>query len=130
MNGSRCAVAGNDPNVGRLASSIGDYIGSGSDAVPSANALAACRITMGGRLLCEKGKFVLDHEAEAVLQKHMQDAEQVTTDSSGKPIYPDYPPHRRQVEIEVALGRGDASATILGSDLTHEYVTINGDYRS
>ena len=70
-------------------------------------------------------------------------------------MYPDYPPHRRAVEIEVELGRGDAEATVLGTDLTHECkamalffacsracrvanvvkhcdtdVTINGDYRS
>ena len=38
----------------------------------------------------------------------------------GEEVYPDYPPHRRAVEIEVELGRGDAEATVLGTDLTHE----------
>ena len=38
----------------------------------------------------------------------------------GEEVYPDYPPHRRAVEIAVELGRGDAEATILGTDLTHE----------
>ena len=28
------------------------------------------------------------------------------------------------------LAGGEAAATVLGTDLTHEYVSINGDYRS
>eukprot|EP01047_Picozoa_sp_COSAG01_P004349 COSAG01_NODE_143_length_24153_cov_54.226116_29_plen_63_part_00 len=47
-------------------------------------------------------------------------------DSEGKPGFPDFPPHRREVAIEVELGRGDADATVLGSDLTHEV----GDMRA
>jgi glutamate N-acetyltransferase/amino-acid N-acetyltransferase len=34
------------------------------------------------------------------------------------------------VEVEIELGQGGASATVLGSDLTHEYVSENADYRS
>jgi hypothetical protein len=41
-----------------------------------------------------------------------------------------YPPHQNFVEIEVELGTGSASAVVLGSDLTHEYVAENADYRS
>jgi len=45
-----------------------------------------------------------------------------------------YPPHERCVEVGVNLGVSDmslaVSTTILGSDLTHEYVAENGDYRS
>ena len=51
-----------------------------------------------------------------------------------------YPPHNRCVEIEVDLGNPPAQpnqpeprpgeATVLGGDLTHEYVAINADYRS
>jgi glutamate N-acetyltransferase / amino-acid N-acetyltransferase len=42
----------------------------------------------------------------------------------------DFPPHERCVEIEVELGLGAESATVLGGDLTHEYVSENADYRS
>jgi len=42
----------------------------------------------------------------------------------------DYPPHERCVEIGLDLGAGTASATVLGGDLTHEYVSENADYRS
>ena len=38
--------------------------------------------------------------------------------------------HCRRVEVEIDLGIGDGSAVVLGSDLTHEYVTVNADYRS
>lgn len=41
-----------------------------------------------------------------------------------------YPPHERMVEINVDLGLGKSSMTVLGSDLTHEYVSVNADYRS
>lgn len=35
-----------------------------------------------------------------------------------------------EIEIEVALNTGEASATAWGCDLTYDYVKINGDYRS
>ena len=41
-----------------------------------------------------------------------------------------FPPHERAVEIEIDLGLGGAEATVIGADLTHEYVATNADYRS
>ena len=35
-----------------------------------------------------------------------------------------------EITIRVKLGRGDAASTIWTCDLSHEYVTINADYRS
>lgn len=35
-----------------------------------------------------------------------------------------------EITIKVVLGRGDVSTTVWTSDLSHEYVTINSDYRS
>ncbi|MFC1589066.1 bifunctional glutamate N-acetyltransferase/amino-acid acetyltransferase ArgJ [Pseudomonadota bacterium] len=35
-----------------------------------------------------------------------------------------------EIVIKVVLGRGDVSTTIWTTDLSHEYVTINSDYRS
>lgn len=35
-----------------------------------------------------------------------------------------------EITIKVVLGRGDVSTTIWTTDLSHEYVTINADYRS
>jgi glutamate N-acetyltransferase/amino-acid N-acetyltransferase len=41
-----------------------------------------------------------------------------------------FPPHENFVEIDIDLGIGKAGITVLGSDLTHEYVSVNADYRS
>ncbi|MGJ8528971.1 bifunctional glutamate N-acetyltransferase/amino-acid acetyltransferase ArgJ [Maritalea sp.] len=35
-----------------------------------------------------------------------------------------------EIQISVDLGVGDGNATIYGCDLTHGYISINGDYRS
>jgi len=35
-----------------------------------------------------------------------------------------------EIEIRVALGDGNGSATAWGCDLTYDYVKINGDYRT
>jgi glutamate N-acetyltransferase/amino-acid N-acetyltransferase len=37
---------------------------------------------------------------------------------------------RQEIEITVDVGVGDASATIWTCDLTHDYISINADYRS
>ena len=43
----------------------------------------------------------------------------------------DFPPHQKFVEIGVDFGRaGSASATVIGSDLSNEYIVVNADYRS
>jgi glutamate N-acetyltransferase / amino-acid N-acetyltransferase len=35
-----------------------------------------------------------------------------------------------EITVRVELGRGDARATVWTCDLSHEYVSINADYRS
>jgi len=35
---------------------------------------------------------------------------------------------KKEIEVKVALGRGEASATVYTSDLTYEYVKINAEY--
>ena len=37
---------------------------------------------------------------------------------------------QREIAIKVGLGRGAASQTVWTCDLSHDYVTINADYRS
>lgn len=37
---------------------------------------------------------------------------------------------QEEITIRINLGRGEESATVWTSDLSHEYVTINADYRS
>lgn len=35
-----------------------------------------------------------------------------------------------EITVRIDLGRGVASETVWTTDLSHEYVTINADYRS
>jgi glutamate N-acetyltransferase/amino-acid N-acetyltransferase len=35
-----------------------------------------------------------------------------------------------EITVRVVLGRGDAADTVWTCDLSHDYVTINADYRS
>ena len=117
----KCAVSGNDPNTGRLAAAIGSFMGKFKKESP----VDKMTLTLGGRVIFSNGKFVLEGDAvEKELSGHMESAQY--GDAT------DYPPHQRFVEIGVDFGDcgGKASAVVLGSDLTAEYVSINGDYRS
>ena len=111
----KCAVAGNDPNVGRLVMAIGKYLGPSFD-------ISNCTIQMGGVTIYQDGEFQLNPEIEKTLIQHMKDAELRQTD---------YPPHEKAVQVAIDLGlNGKGRAKITGVDLTHEYVSINADYRS
>ena len=37
---------------------------------------------------------------------------------------------REEITIRIHLGRGDARETVWTTDLSHEYVTINAEYRT
>jgi glutamate N-acetyltransferase/amino-acid N-acetyltransferase len=116
----KCAVSGNDPNTGRLAAAIGSFMGKFLDE----ESVDAMTLTLGGRVIFSKGKFVLEGDAvEKEISGHMKDAQYDE--------HSDYPPHQRFVEIAVDFGSsGGSGAVVLGSDLTNEYVAINADYRS
>ena len=66
-----------------------------------------CSIDIMGMPVCREGLDVAFSEEEAL--RRFED---------------------REIVIDVYLGAGDASTTIWTCDFTHEYVTINGDYRS
>lgn len=115
----KCAVHGNDPNTGRLAAAIGSYMGK----FKTGEAVDKMSLTLGGRTIFANGKFILEGNAvEQELSNHMKDAEY--GDST------DFPPHQKFVEIGVDFGVGAASATVIGSDLSNEYIVVNADYRS
>ena len=40
------------------------------------------------------------------------------------------PLERRDLPLDITLGSGPGTYELLASDLTHEYVSINADYRS
>jgi glutamate N-acetyltransferase/amino-acid N-acetyltransferase len=125
----KCAVAGNDPNVGRLVQAIGKHVGAHAPATD----LSRAKLRMGGIEIFAQGVFQLNPEKETALAAHLRSAElyQSAPPKDGVFAPPiDYPPHERCVEIEVDLGSGPHAATVLGGDLTHEYVSENADYRS
>jgi glutamate N-acetyltransferase/amino-acid N-acetyltransferase len=125
----KCAVAGNDPNVGRLVQAIGKYIGASA---PETD-LSRLRLHLGGIEIFANGVFQLNPEKEAALVAHLRAAELYVSAPPKDGVFTaavDYPPHERCVEISVEIGNGTAAAIVLGGDLTHEYVSENADYRS
>jgi glutamate N-acetyltransferase/amino-acid N-acetyltransferase len=125
----KCAVAGNDPNVGRLIQAIGKYVGASGVKAD----LSKLRAKLGGVEIFADGVFQLNPEKENALVAHLKDAELYASAPTKDGVFSapiDFPRHERCVELEVDVGNGAASATVLGGDLTHEYVSENADYRS
>jgi glutamate N-acetyltransferase/amino-acid N-acetyltransferase len=127
----KCAVAGNDPNVGRLMQAIGKHVGAFEPWVD----LSRIRASIGGLGIFSGGTFRLDPTKEAALVAHMKAAELYQSKPNAEGVFEapiHYPPHERCVELDIDLGvpHGRGSATVLGADLTHEYVSENADYRS
>lgn len=124
----KCAVAGNDPNVGRVVMAVGKYMGTHHKDVDIHRRM---KIRMGGVTIFENGEMVLNDDIEAKLVKHMKDAMLIEPTRGGLDASShNYPPHGKFVEMEIDLGVGSEETQVLGIDLTHEYVAINADYRS
>ncbi len=129
----KCAVAGNDANVGRLIQAIGKWLGASPTGADQVAPPSHLRLTMGGIEIFADGVFRLDPTKETALTEHLRAAELYASAPTSAGEYAPtitYPPHERCVEIEVDLAQGDAAATVFGGDLTHEYVSENADYRS
>ena len=125
----KCAVAGNDPNVGRLVQAIGKYVGADAPGTD----LSQLKLRLGGIEIFSGGVFQLNPAKEAALVAHLRGAELYASAPPKNGVFTapiDFPPHERCVEIEVAIGNGTAEAVVIGGDLTHEYVSENADYRS
>lgn len=96
----KTAIAGEDPNWGRLVMAIGK---SGEQVNRG-----AVKIWIGGQPTAENG-VVLASYSEDEATKHMQGSE---------------------VSFTVDVGVASGEATVWTCDLTHGYITINADYRS
>jgi len=125
----KCAICGNDPNVGRILMAIGKHVGIHAPDL----GLDKLALSLGGHAIYRDGAFTLDSALERRLVEHLKHAELyasvVPADGIFRPAV-DFPPHERCVELDVDLGQGTSSATVYGADLTHEYVSENADYRS
>ena len=140
----KCAVNGNDPNVGRLISSVGKYFSQPGidDAVVDSFDPLKCVVSIGGITIFENGKFCLNEKSERKVMEHMKEAELYTScgkvNENGTVSYikeenENFPKHKKCVEIVIDLGMDDGGgyeASVLGSSLSHEYDAENADYRS
>lgn len=115
----KSAIFGNDPNVGRIISAIGDFLGNHQVDLD----IKPMIIKMGETEIFSHGAFMLSPVKEEQLFQYLKQA-QLNPGEKG------YPLHENSVEIEVILGQGEKCYTVIGSDLTYEYVRENADYRS
>ena len=115
----KTAVFGNDPNVGRIVSALGDF----ASAVRFPIDLKRLRLSMGGDEIFVDGCFFLDAGKEERLNRYL-------TESALDPAAKGFPAHDRQVVLEIDLGAGEERAEVLGADLSYQYVKENADYRS
>jgi len=116
---SKMAIRGNDPNVGRILQSLGAECGRlGIEINPE-----KIELGIGGRIVFRNGAFRLGGKVEESLRDYLRDSE-LPSPARGWPI------HEKRVEIEIALNMGRASASVITSDLSEEYVRINSDYRT
>lgn len=120
----KTAVYGNDPNVGRILSAVGDYLGNKNLQLDGKR----LSIFIGGEMVFSQGVFHLDKEKEEILSGYLKERSQ-------NPRVTGYPQHDRCVHIKIDLGESEQPAVsggvhVYASDLGHEYVHENADYRS
>ena len=96
----KTAIAGEDPNWGRIVMAIGK---SGENIIPN-----KIQIKFGDYLVAEQSKVAKDYD-ESELKEYMK------WDS---------------INVQVNLNIGNSSFTAYTCDFTHDYIDINADYRN
>ncbi len=115
----KTAVFGNDPNVGRIVSAVGDYMGNAGLPLEPAR----MTVRLGGEEIFAGGCFRLDPEKENRLSEYLKSRAFPSPRAA-------WPPHDRTVDIEISMDGGSPAVEVLGSDLSYDYVKENADYRS
>jgi len=115
----KTAIYGNDPNVGRIVSALGDFAGNSGVEVDRSR----LSIRLGSWEVFSKGVFHLDRDNEVSLSSYLQEA-------AMNPRIKGYPQHDGRVDIQIDFGLGSEGAVVFGSDLSHEYIQENADYRT
>ena len=113
------AIYGNDPNIGRIICSIGDWADSSNINLD----IKKMSIKIGDEIVFADGYINLDNTIENKISSYLQSM-------SINPRIKGFPQHFRKVVLTVALARGQAKQTVIGSDLSSEYIHENADYRS
>eukprot|EP00597_Dinobryon_sp_UTEXLB2267_P000319 CAMPEP_0170073366 /NCGR_PEP_ID=MMETSP0019_2-20121128/10806_1 /TAXON_ID=98059 /ORGANISM="Dinobryon sp., Strain UTEXLB2267" /LENGTH=413 /DNA_ID=CAMNT_0010282869 /DNA_START=258 /DNA_END=1499 /DNA_ORIENTATION=+ len=126
----KCAISGCDPNVGRIVGAVGSFLGNSQIVSGDMEAVARSMVVeLGGIEIFSDGCFRLDPAKESALSDYMLDCQLYPADLPEESR--NYPPHNRVVDISVRFsGSGSEESTVIGSDLTREYVDVNADYRS
>ena len=96
----KTAIAGEDPNWGRIVMAIGKE---GSSVVQDKISISINKVK-----ITHKGALVNNYKEEIVAKKMKS----------------------KNIEIDINMGTGKESATIWTCDLTKEFIKINADYRS
>ncbi len=117
----KSAVYGNDPNLGRIVSAVGDCCGSNNIPVDTER----LRITFGDVVVFSGGAFRIDKDTEQRLSSYLE-----TT--AANPRLKGFPQSGAVINITVDFSPDEPteSASVIGSDLSHEYIQINADYRT
>jgi glutamate N-acetyltransferase/amino-acid N-acetyltransferase len=86
-----------------------------------------------GRILAAVGYAGIDDLDQTQIDLYLDDV-LVAVKGGRNPDYVEAAGQRvmkqAEITVRVVLGRGDASATVWTCDLSHDYVSINADYRS
>ena len=86
-----------------------------------------------GRILAAVGYAGIDDLDQNLIEMHLDDVH-VVTKGGRNPSYREEDGQRvmkqSEITIRVNLSRGQATSTVWTCDLSHDYVTINADYRS
>ncbi|OGA85307.1 MAG: bifunctional ornithine acetyltransferase/N-acetylglutamate synthase [Burkholderiales bacterium RIFCSPHIGHO2_01_FULL_63_240] len=86
-----------------------------------------------GRILAAVGYAGIDDLDQNLIEMHLDDVH-VVTRGGRNPAYREEDGQRimkqSEITIRVNLGRGQAATTVWTCDLSHDYVSINADYRS
>ena len=86
-----------------------------------------------GRILAAVGYAGIDDLDQTGIELFLDDVH-VATKGGRNPSYREEDGQRvmkqSEIAVRVGLGRGDATETVWTCDFSHEYVTINADYRS
>ncbi len=86
-----------------------------------------------GRILAAVGYAGIDDLDQSLIELHLDDVH-VVTKGGRHPAYQEEDGQRvmkqSEITVRVGLNRGTAQTTVWTCDFSHEYVTINADYRS
>lgn len=96
----KTAMYGKDANWGRIIAAVGR---AGVDFIPSDVKVSLCGIEVF------RYEQPVDKDLDALLEGPLEE---------------------RDIPIDIVVGSGPGKCLLLASDLTHEYVTINADYRT